>query len=114
MADELSPGVKIGVAVYAEAEWERLRQLAADPEMLEETYAEWRTVYESSVRQLAVSGLATEPVEVGVEELQAWCTARKRPLDANARAEFVSEIMAQRSKQTPPSPRFPQFWRTDD
>ena len=54
MADELSPGVKIGVAVYAEAEWERLRQLAADSEMLEETYAEWRTVYESSVRQLAV------------------------------------------------------------
>ena len=111
MADEPSPGLKIGVAVYAEAEWERLRQLAADSEMLEETYAEWRTVYESSVRQLAASGLATEPVEVGVDELQAWCTARNRPLDANARAEFVSEIMARRSKQAPPSPRFPQFWR---
>ena len=57
MADELSPGLKIGVAVYAEAEWERLRQLAADSEMLEET---------SSVSSFPpiLEGLTTEPVPV--------------------------------------------------
>ena len=112
MEDKLSPGLKVGVAWYLEAEWDRLRELAADPEMLEETYAEWRRVCEDMVRKLAASGLATEPVEVRVAELQAWCAARRRPLDANARAEFVSEIVAGRSNQAPPpSPRFPRFWR---
>ncbi len=112
MEDKRSPGLKVGVAWYLEAEWDRLRELAADREMLEETYAEWRRVYEDGVHKLAASGLATEPVEVRVAELQAWCAARRRPFDANARAEFVSEIMAGRSEQTPPSsPRFPRFWR---
>ena len=111
MVDELEPGLKIGVAWYSEAEWERLRDLAVDSDMLEETYAEWRTVYESAVRKLAASGLAPEPVEVSVEELKAWCIARKRPLDASARAEFASEIVARRSQQTPPSSRFPRFWK---
>ena len=111
MINERRPDMKIGVAFYSETEWDRLRELAPDPEVLEETYAEWRKVYEEGVRKLAASGLVTEPVEVSVDDLQAWCADRKRPLDGKARAEFVSQLVMQRSKQTPPLPHLPRFWR---
>ena len=112
MADDLSPGLKVGVAWYSEAEWERLRELAADPEILEETYAEWRSVYESGVRKLAASGLAPEPVGARrPRSCKPGALSGNAPIDASARAEFVSEILMRRSKQDPPSSRFPRFWR---
>ncbi len=49
MADQHSPSLKVGVAWYSEAEWDRLRQLAADWEMLEETYAEWTRACEDGI-----------------------------------------------------------------
>ena len=101
------------MAVYSEAEWQTLREVAADPEALEETYAEWRRVHEDGIRKLAASGLSAEPVEVRVAELQAWCAARKRPLDGSARVEFVTELLMRRSTHDPHKPQVAQFWRTD-
>ena len=111
MADKPSSGMRVGVAWYRESEWEKLRQLAADPEMLEETYAEWTRVYEDGIRQLRASGLVPEPVEIDLGELQAWCTAQKCPLDGSARAAFATEILSRRSKQGSFMARFPRFWR---
>jgi hypothetical protein len=108
---EYARKVRAGVAFYSAAEWGRLRELAADPEALEDSYEEWRKVYEDSVRGLAASGVVTEPVEVSVEELHAWCLARKRPLDAEARVEFASEFLTRRSERNPPLPHLPRFWR---
>ena len=103
-------GMKVGVAWYRESEWERLRQLAADPEEIEETYAEWMKVYEDGIRLLAITGLVPERVEIDVEELQAWCSANKRRLDGEARAEFTSELLGRRSEPSS-STLFPRFWR---
>ncbi len=111
MADKPLSGMRVGVAWYRESEWEKLRQLAADPEMLEETYAEWTKVYEDGIRQLRASGLVPERVEIEVEELRAWCTAQECPLDGNGRAAFATEILSRRSKQGSSSARFPRFWR---
>jgi hypothetical protein len=111
MVDKPSSGMRVGVAWYRESEWEKLRQLAADAEMLEETYAEWSKVYEDGIRKLRASGLLPEPVEIDLAELQAWCTAQHCPLDASARAAFATEILSRRSKQASSPALFPRFWR---
>ena len=111
MEHELTTGLKVGVAWYRESQWQRLRQLSADPEMLEETYAEWAKVYEDGIRKLRTSGLVPVRVEIDVEELQAWCTAQKCPLDGSARAGFATEVLERRSKEGSSSARFPRFWR---
>jgi len=111
MADKPSSDMRVGVAWYRQSEWATLRQLAADPENLEETYAEWTKVYENGIRQLRTSGLVPERVEIDVEELRAWCAAQKCPLDGNARSAFATEILSRRSKQGSSSARFPRFWR---
>ncbi len=88
--------MKVGVAWYAEAEWQRLRQVAADPEVLEATYADWLKVVEKSLRELAASGVVAERVDVTVAELQQWCEQEGCRLDASARSGFAAELMRRR------------------
>lgn len=91
-----SGGMRIGVAWYAEAEWEKLRQAAADPDTLETTYAEWELVYQEGRRGLTAQGILTERVEVKVDDLVAWCKRERRRLDSSARAAFVTEVLSVR------------------
>ena len=92
-----SQRMRVGVAWYHEQEWEELRRLAADPENLEETYAEWKSAYEDGVLNLAAAGLQPERVELTVAQLQAWCGANRCPLDADARSGLAAELLRQRS-----------------
>ncbi len=51
------PGdMKVGVAWYAEAEWQQLRDVVADPETLETSYADWLKVFKDGLRDLAAAG----------------------------------------------------------
>ncbi len=92
--------MKVGVAWYAEAEWQRLRQVAADPEVLEATYADWLKVVEKSLRELAASGVVAERVDVTVAELQQWCEQEGCRLDASARSAFAAELLRRRYEGT--------------
>ena len=79
-----------GVAWYDRDQWQRLRQVAADPERLEESYEEWIAMAERAIRDLEATGMLIERVPVDTEELIAWCNEQGRPIDGSARAEFAS------------------------
>jgi len=93
---ETRQDMRVGVAWYAEPEWQTLRQIAADPEILEPTYGEWLEVFEKGLRDLAAAGVVPERVEVRVADLRAWCEAQHRPLDGAARAAFAAEALRRR------------------
>jgi hypothetical protein len=95
MAENLK-GTRVGIACYTEAEWQKLRAVAADRDALEETYAEWKHVDETGRRDLTAAGIVTEPVQVSVDELLAWCREHRCPLDGSARAAFASELLRRR------------------
>jgi hypothetical protein len=88
--------MRVGVAWYAEAEWERVREVVADPETLESCYAEWLKVAREGLRELARAGIVAEQVPVRVGELEAWCQQQGRPLDASARSAFAAELLRRR------------------
>jgi hypothetical protein len=94
--DEQYRDMRVGVAWYAEPEWQTLRAVAADPETLEPTYDEWLKVFENGLRDLAAAGVVAERVEVRVAHLRAWCQAQRRPLDGAARAAFAAELLHRR------------------
>jgi hypothetical protein len=87
------PDMRVGVAWFREAEWDRLRASAADPEVLEESYAEWLKVVERSVRTLKEAGVIAEKVEVRVAELEEWCRKEGRLMDSAARSEFAALLL---------------------
>ncbi len=80
-----------GVAWYDREQWERLRQVAADPERLEDSYEDWVAMAERAIRDIEATGLLIERVPVDTEELVAWCNERGRPIDGEARAEFAAQ-----------------------
>lgn len=83
-------------AWYRAEQWERLREVAADQETLGETYEEWVANAERAVREMRRAGIHAEKVEVDVEELLAWCKARNRDVDGEARAQYAAEMLRQR------------------
>ena len=81
--------VVAGIAWFRADQWQLLRSLAADADTLEHTHAEWETIAEKAIRDLARQGVTARKVDVDVNDLQAWCSAARRPLDASARAEYA-------------------------
>ncbi len=80
----------LAIAWYSEAEWAKLKRVAADSDALDDTYVEWCGGHADLVRNLQRSGAEFVSVPVLIEEVSAWCDSEGRPLDSAARAEFVA------------------------
>ena len=78
-------------AWYRADQWDRLRSLAADPEVLEDTYRGWQSCADDSIRKLASTGVQVRKVDVDVEEMWEWCQSRGTTFDGKARALFAAE-----------------------
>jgi hypothetical protein len=87
---KLPETVVMGVGWYRPEQWKRLRQISADVNKLEKTHAEWLAIAEKTVKDLTRQGVSILKVDVDVEELRIWCGKQGLPIDAEARAKFVS------------------------
>jgi hypothetical protein len=85
-----TPEVVAGIAWFRANQWQLLRSLATDADDLEETHEEWVKIAEKTIEDLARQRVHTQKVDVDVNELQAWCSAQKRPLDSSARAAYAA------------------------
>jgi hypothetical protein len=83
----------VGVAWYRPDQWDRLRDLAADVEVLEATHAEWLTFATRALEDLRERGVPVQKVHVDVEEIWAWCQRQERPMDGEAKADYVVTMM---------------------
>ena len=86
-----SQEVVLGIAWFRPEQWELLREVAVDADVLESTHAEWETLARRTIKDLAQQGILARRIDVDVERLQAWCAEHQRPLDASARAAYASE-----------------------
>ena len=90
-----SDPMRTGVAWYRREQWDLLRSVSADVEILEETYDEWLEFAEEAIDHARKSGVILEKVDVDVDvyELINWCAKEKRPVDVDARSWFVIDKM---------------------
>ena len=88
------------MAWYRPEQWSLLRALAADPEVLEDTYDQWLAGATKGMREMAARGLSAIKVDIDVRELSAWCQEHQRPLDGDARVEFVTTRMREDENST--------------
>lgn len=85
------PEIHSGVAWYRRDQWSLLKSASADAEDLEETYDEWLEYAQRHFKDIWDAGIDLHKVDVDVEDLIAWCQEHNRPLDAAARAEYVTK-----------------------
>jgi hypothetical protein len=88
-----SKNVVAGIAWFRPDQWELLRALSADADVLEPTHAKWQKLARRTVRDLALQGILARRVDMDVNLLQAWCEAEHRPLDASARAAYATVLL---------------------
>jgi hypothetical protein len=88
----------VGVAWYSPAEFVRLRECAADLDVIEDTHAEWEDNAIKSRQVLARQGVMAERIPLSVDEVVRWCAERGRPFDSAGRAAYVAELLQRRSK----------------
>lgn len=86
-----SQEVVLGIAWFRPDQWELLRSLAADPDVLEPTHGEWEKLAKKMIKDLARQGILARKVDIDVHRLRAWCIAQQRALDASARAAYATE-----------------------
>ena len=84
-----------GVAWYRRNQWARLREVAVDADVLEETYDQWHALAEKTMSDIRAHGIDARPVDIDVEELLLWSRAEARQLNQSARAAFASIKMAE-------------------
>ena len=89
--------IVLGVAWYTEEQWTRVKASAVDPELLENTYAEWVKMAEDALKDIRRA--VRDPIKIMVDasELAAWCLVHGKPNDSSARAEFASHKLRQRN-----------------
>lgn len=78
------------VAWYRRDQWQRLREVSADVDELEEEYDEWLQGAQRHIERLP-RGLGVKKIDVDVDELVDWCKSKGRPVDATARSVFALE-----------------------
>ncbi len=84
----------VGVVWYREADWPHLRAQLADADKLPDTYAEWLASAQGLLAQLRRDGIPAERVPLDPAVFSAWCVARGLALDAQARSQYASEVVA--------------------
>ena len=80
----------VGVAWYSREQWDRLLSVAADRADLEDTYDDWVRIAERGISKIRRTGLKPTKIPIDVEELIDWCREESRPVDGQARADFVN------------------------
>jgi hypothetical protein len=83
-------GPVVGIAWFRPEQWERLLEVSDDRDKLEPTHAAWEKFATQTLKRLRRSGVNARKVDVDVEEILAWCAEHGHPMNASARAEFVS------------------------
>jgi hypothetical protein len=85
--------VRIGLAWFDRAQWQRLAEVVPDRNELDDTFEAWERSARKALKEFEHSGQLIEKVPIRVDELLAWCVLRGVVPDGKARSDFVSEIL---------------------
>jgi hypothetical protein len=91
----------IGIAWYRREQWPRLLEISTDRSELEDSYDDWLEYIEQTFERMRDEGLDPVKVDIDTEELLDWCRSRNLPVNAKARARYVTERV-QKIYQPPP------------
>jgi hypothetical protein len=92
--------IALGIAWYRREQWDRLRDVSVDSEFLEKTWDEWVANARERFIEMSIAGFRAERIDVDVERLIQWCRSNRRLLDGEARAEYVTQKLAEKHGKT--------------
>ncbi len=89
----------MGVCWYREEQWDRIKDIVADPELFEDTYFQWRKDAEKTLNEIRGQGYNPKKVLVDVDAMLDWINDQNKKLDAAARTEYVTFLLQERDEK---------------
>jgi hypothetical protein len=85
----------VGIAWYRPEQWQRVRDISADADALQDSYEAWLQLAEGELKKLQSSGLRVEKVDIDSEQLILWCNEQGVEVSAQARARYAAEKLSE-------------------
>jgi len=73
-------------------EWLAMKEIAADPDVWEENFDEWKDHAEQVIGNLRDNGQYVKPVSFKVDGYRAWCDSNEYPYDAASRSKYAAYV----------------------
>lgn len=86
------PAQALGMVWYLAEDFDEIKAIMDDGDKLHRTHAEWQRAAEQGEQRLRTEGAFVYRAILRPAEFRAWCVARGKKLDANARNDFASEL----------------------
>lgn len=77
---------------YKKEDWDTLKGMFADAEMLPKTYDDWLKRAEEMKNQVQAAGDAVIKVFIDPETFPAWCEKKGLEMNAEARSQLAIEV----------------------
>lgn len=77
---------------YKEEDWDTLKNMFADGDLLPKSYADWLGRAEEMKSQVQASGDAVIKVYIDPETFPAWCESKGLEMDSEARSQLAIEM----------------------
>lgn len=74
---------------YEQSEWEILKHSAADKDIFDDTYEEWKHNANQSISDMRALGRQVQKVKIKRDRLEAWCTEQGVENNAEARTHYA-------------------------
>jgi hypothetical protein len=82
------------MAWYHREDWQKLKAIFTDSQVLPPSYEIWLEKAESGFRRAKSRGMIVEKVYIDPDTFPAWCRSRGLNIDAQARTAFAGEVVA--------------------
>lgn len=77
---------------YKKEDWDRLKEMFADADLLPKTYDDWLKRAEDMKTQVQAEGDAVIKVFIDPETFPAWCEKKGMEMNAEARSQLAIEV----------------------
>jgi hypothetical protein len=85
----------VGFAWYRPEQWQRVRDISADADELEDSYEDWLRLAEGELKKLQSSDLRVEKVDIDSEQLILWCNEQGMEVNTQARSRYAAEKLSE-------------------
>jgi len=91
--------VVMALVWYRPEQWQRVRDIATDSEVFEDSYTEWLQQAEEKFAKLQRTGVRVEKVNVDSEKLILWCNEHGLENNGAARTAYAAERLSELDKR---------------
>ena len=92
-------GVRAAIFSIREHQWDDFAAMMTDSDNNLKNWSEWRTAVDQMILRLTSDGVTAVPVDVDLNQFQAWCKRNGSEMNGQSRAQYATEAINKETEQ---------------